>query len=454
MYACTSESAEGEMPFSADQFVDSVGLNVRLSYSDWPTATNWDYPDPDQNIKNLIAELGIRHLRDRIPHPDLQPVISFVSPHLASLYQDFGMKFIVGVDTRNDNGILDPTKVPAFIDWYATGAIASESGEKVLVREMIEAIEGPNEYDRHHNPKKREDNWASNLNAYQSEIYRAVQRSPKLASLPVVAPSLIHTEYCRSPLSSFEESADLGNLHAYPNYPYMRYPLGKLDWHLQRVTACTGDAPVWVTETGYATVKNDPEEISEKTAAKYTPRLLTEYFLTQKIKRTYIHEIARGSVDRWGLVAAKPNKGNANRNLQYDLRPKPAYYAVRSLLNLLSEAVWIPEQRRWEAPEVELRPARFSIEDANDSTHHLLLQKQDEHYFLLLWQEVESYTPDDGNYEVPPDPITVKLNSAYQILGLHEYNENFEYVRHSLNVNNKTVAINVPDRVTVLEFSK
>ena len=155
-------------PYAADAFVDSAGLNVRMSYPDWPTSTTWDNPDPQQNIRHLIADLGVRHLRDRIPHPELQAGISYVNPRLAQLYLDHGLKFIVGVDNRRE-GQLNPRQTPAFVDWYASGQITAEDGQQVRVRDMIEAVEGPNEYDRHHKPDEREPGWARNLNAYQKQ---------------------------------------------------------------------------------------------------------------------------------------------------------------------------------------------------------------------------------------------------------------------------------------------
>jgi len=444
------QSAAAEMPYSADKFVDSVGLNVRMSYADWPTSTHWSHPDPKQNSRQLIADLGVRHLRDRIPNPDLQSPISYVNPRLATLALDYGMTFIVGVDFRQEGG-LDGSKTSAMIDWYAKGDITSESGETIRVRDMIEGIEGPNEYDRHHNPDDREENWAANLNAYQDSIYKTVKAAPALSSLPVVAPSLIHTEYCRSALGAFADSADLGNLHPYPNYPYMRHPTATLNWHLERVGGCTGEQPIWATETGYFT-KNEPGEISERTAAKYTSRLLAEYFLTGRIARTFLHEIARNTVNGWGLIAAAPREGDSAGQPQFQLRPKPAYAAVKSLLDLLREAAWNADEQLWVSPEVDLKPVNVILNEAQPSTHHLLLQKSNGHYYLLIWQEVESYSPDGGNFDVALDDVTVELPTNARPMALYQYDDGFTYVKVPVDGASRAVQIDVPDSVVVLEF--
>ncbi|MGB3614915.1 MAG: hypothetical protein WBA10_14070 [Elainellaceae cyanobacterium] len=447
-----SQAAEPEVPYSADKFVDSVGLNVRMSYSDWPTSTNWKNPNPKQNSRQLIADLGIRHLRDRIPHPDLQSTISYVNPRLATLSLDHGMTFIAGVDFRKDD-VLDGSKTSAMVDWYANGEITSEQGKTINVRDMVEAIEGPNEYDRHHKPDEREDNWAANLESYQDTIYNAVRAVGALSSRPVIAPSLIHTEYCQSALGSFADSADLGNLHPYPNYPYMRHPTATLDWHLERVDGCTQEKPIWATETGYFTKKDAPSEISEETAAKYTSRLLAEYFLTQEIERTFLHEIVRDTVDGWGLVAAEPGENSINGQSQFQLRPKPAYTAVKSLLSLLKESSWNAEERLWRSPEVTLRPVNIAFEGKQSSTHHLLLQKSDDHYYLLLWQEVESYNPDDENFDVAPDELTVKLPFNARPAAVYQYDDMFAYAEAPLEQTVRAVQLSVPDSVMVLEFA-
>ena len=240
-------------------------------------------------------------------------------------------------------------------------------------------------------------------------------------------------------MESFEGSADVANLHPYPNYPYMRHPTATLGWHLDRVTSCSGDQPIWATETGYLT-QQEPDQISERTAAKYTPRLLTEYFLTGKIKRTYLHEIARDTVDGWGLVA-----------FDAGLRPKPAYRAVKSLLGLLGEATWSAEARQWRSPEVALEPVAIAFEGKQPTTHHLLLQKSDRRYYLLLWQEVESYNPERGNFDVEPDALTVRLPRGASSVAVHQYSEAFTYDTETLS--GQSVQLEVPDSVLVLEFS-
>lgn len=442
-----STPAALETPKSADAFVDSVGINVRMSYTNWPTATNWVNPNSSQNIRNLLVDLGIRHLRDRIPEPNVSPNITYVNPRLAVLYRDNGLRVLSGVDTRS-NSLLAPSQIGTYVNWYANGSITLD-GAQIPVRSILEATEGPNEYDYE---SQKDPNWANNLRSYQSQLYSQVKAKSTLAQLPVLMPSLIKTEYCSSPLGSLESSISFGNLHPYPNYPYMRNPGSTIGWHLNEVASCSGTKKVWTTETGYYTKTGSNSDINETTAAKYTPRLLTEYFKTGKISRTYLFQLVEGAVDGWGLIAAQPTSTTIDGWKQFSLRPKPSYQAVKSLLQLLKEASWSKTERRWVAPAVNLKAINLSFQGMNSTTHYLLLQKSNNHYYLLLWQEVESFNPTKGNFTVPVDNLTVVLPSGSRPVSLYKYNSQFTYSNYSLQGSSSTLTLDVPDSVAVLEF--
>ncbi|MBD2260562.1 hypothetical protein [Pseudanabaena sp. FACHB-2040] len=448
-YAAPTPAAT-ETPKSADAFVDSVGINTRLSYTDWPTASNWDNPDPAQNIRQLLVNTGIRHVRDRIPNPSLEPNITYVNPRLAQLYRDNGIRFLTGIDTRNNN-VLDTSKIQSYVDWFAKGTISLD-GQAIPVRSLLEATEGPNEYDMHHHQSSRDPNWSTNLRAYQAAIHQKVRASSVLASLPILMPSLVHTPYCGSPLGSLSNVSTYGNLHSYPNYPYMKPPSSNLGWHLDNVSDCVGTKKSWVTETGYFTRTGNNKELSEATAAKYTSRLIAEYFRSGKISRTYLYNLVTGGVDGWGLIAAQKTSTTVNGWQQYSLRPKPSYHAVKSLNKLLGEATWSKTEKRWNAPAVNLRAINLSFEGKDANTRHLLLQKSNNRYYLLLWQEVESFNPTQGNFTPSPDKVTVVLPAGSRPQALHKYNSQFTFGRHSLEGSSSRLSIDVPDSVTVLEF--
>lgn len=435
-------------PFSADAFVDSVGIVTHLGYTDTPYAQNWGKGDSSQDTRALLTELGIRHVRDGIPHPTLDASSAYTRPRAAQLYRDYGIRMITLPDSRT-NGILDPTKIDPYLEEYANGTIDLE-GENIPVRNVIEAIEGPNEYDNHNSQDKRDPDWVANLRNYQSELYRKVKGNSKLAQLPVIMPSLIYTKYCTDVLGSLQEMSDLGNLHPYPNYPYFQIPTGSLGWHLGHGKDCFGNKPVYVTEVGY---QSGGGGISDQTIAKYTSMLLPEYFLQPQIKRTYIYSLMDTLPDRdlWGLIHPERNGQTVNGYAQFTLTRKPSYYAVKGLLDLLGEGTWSKSQRKWVSPAVTLKPVEIALNGTQDSTHHLLLQKSTGDYYLLLWQQVEAFNPTAGNFEPPADDVNISLPSGYKFQALYQYDANFQLKGTALEGRNQ-VSVNVPDSVMVLQF--
>lgn len=448
--ASSLANAKSVTPFAADSFVDAVGINTHFSYSDTPYARNWEQSDPTQNIRSLLTELGIRHVRDRIPNSQLQPAIAYARPRLAELYRDFGMRFIAGVDTRKGK-ILDPSQMAPYLDEFANGSINLKGGN-IPIREMLEAVEGINEYDNHNHPSKRDPNWATNLKNYQSQLYRSVKANPLLAQLPVVMPSLVYTKYCTDKLGSLAGIIDLGNLHSYPNYPYFQRPSQNLSWHIGYGKKCYGNSSVYATETGY---QSGIDGISDRTIAKYTSRLLAEYFLSGQIKRTYLYELVDtlpSAGNLWGLIRPQKNGRKKDGFDQFTLTPKPSYYAVKSLLDLLREGEWMKTQRQWNAPAITLKPVKLSLQGEKGATHHLLLQKSTGDYFLLLWQEVESFNPKAGNFEPAVNEVKVSVAADYTLQDLYEYDEQFKYKRTSLANAGNQATIRVPDSVAVVHF--
>ncbi|MBD0269713.1 MAG: hypothetical protein ICV77_15640, partial [Cyanobacteria bacterium Co-bin8] len=119
---------------------------------------------------------------------------------------------------------------------------------------------------------------------------------------------------------------------------------------------------------------------------------------------------------------------------------------------LLGEATWSKTEKRWNAPAVNLRAINLSFEGKDANTRHLLLQKSNNRYYLLLWQEVESFNPTQGNFTPSPDKVTVVLPAGSRPQALHKYNSQFTFGRHSLEGSSSRLSIDVPDSVTVLEF--
>ena len=149
--------------------------------------------------------------------------------------------------------------------------------------------------------------------------------------------------------------------------------------------------PMAATETGYPTHKSGTSETAQ---GKYGPRLFCEYF-AHGVKRTFWYEF----VDEDEF----PDPGGDNPECHYgmirrDLSPKHAYTALKSLLTLLADPSAKPGFRPGTLSyTLDVRPVRgykeplsgiVSDYDRTQYVHHLLLQKGDGGFYLLLWHEI------------------------------------------------------------------
>ena len=139
---------------------------------------------------------------------------------------------------------------------------------------------------------------------------------------------------------------DWGNFHPYPgggnpfSFPAPYAGLKKYYWHgsfpsinldeypyaFNTYHPPYAPKPMASTETGYSTYSGGA---SERTHAKYIPRLYAEYFRLG-IKRAYVYEFIDEFKD--------PNKTNREANfgsLRRDTSAKPGYTALKSLIALL-----------------------------------------------------------------------------------------------------------------------
>ena len=171
------------------------------------------------------------------------------------------------------------------------------------------------------------------------------------------------------------EDLDEGNLHPYPagKIPSIVFPE-----QTDRAKSIFGNKQIVFTESGYHNALNDHTDqpaISEQAAAKYIPRLFLEDF-ARSIPRTYLYEFLDEAPDpglrnnqmHWGLVRA-------------DGTEKPAFHR--------NQATHRGTQRRFRAST--LINLQWSLSSAPPSVHHLLLQKSNGEFDLVLWQEIPSY---------------------------------------------------------------
>ncbi len=340
----------------ADTFVDSIGVNVHLSYYD--TAYN-NYAGI---IKPRLLEAGIRHIRDGCPSQN--------QTEFRNRLNDLGRAGVKSMLICSPN---------------TGGSMAEIVAALKKVAPSLEWIEGPSESDLT-GVSFRGLKFPDGTRAFQNELYAAVKGDPDLKKLPVVMTAVGDPEH--SPRLGRLESADYANTHCYAGGgpPGFRW-----NWYMDRCLANI-QRPIVASETGYHHAINHRDGhwirgVTERASGRYLPRLFAEYFVRGVI-RTYVYE----------FLDEKPRPDYSEANfgmLRLNGEPKPAYVAVKNLITLLRD------------PGADFSPGAlsFSINGDVEPVRHLLLQKRDGSFYLLLWINAVSYdTKSKQDVKFSPQP--------------------------------------------------
>ena len=422
-------------PYSANAFVESIGVNVHWGYTDRVYYS--EFPE----IKKRLAELGIRHVRDGTTVNEKPTVVKRIN----ELYEDLGVRttFITG---RRKGGYPNPLDVSLIGEEL-------QALKKNYPIGLIEALEGPNEYDISHNkdPDKGgvETDWVGKVKKYQQELHQRVEADPDLRDIPVIGPSFTSERAYRD-VGNLDESLDFVCIHPYKSW---RHPgtdgwggsYGSIGWNLEKQAAWqSADKPVQATECGYHNYQTKDGGVPETTQGKYVTRTFAEFF-RRGIARSFEYEL----IDQGPLAKAIEKKTDqlVYGLLRNDRSRKPAFYAVAELIDLLSD----PGNASFETTALDYR-----LDDTPEDVRELLLQKRDGTYYLLLWREVESYDYAEGQKkELSPDPrsVTVQFPNSIQRAQLYRQGLDGKMSDQPLTVENSTVTLNVYDRMQVIELS-
>jgi hypothetical protein len=386
--------------WSADAFVDSVGINVHLNYLDTPYA---NFPQ----VLQALQWLGVRHVRDGLIDTTWQ---GYYDRH-----NQLGRSGIKGIF------ITSPAQTSPLLLSYPG-----------KMSDSFEAYEGPNEYDQNSDP-----NWADKLTSFVERLDQTVKGNSVTSRFPVIGPSLTRqNSYLKlRGICSF----DFENLHSYfggrnPGTPgWGANGYGSISWNLSNVsTACTGK-PVIATETGYQTDLTLNQGIPEDVAARYVPRVFLEQWL-RGIQRTYLYEL----ID----LPPKGSPGDSGFGLlRSDLSFKPAYFALENLLHLLAD------------PGASFTGKQFTFVLTGDLSNvdHALFEKRNGIFYLAIWVEEPSYDP-DRKKTMPVLGRKVVLQTEHEAnIVSHRLDSSGAMRTASLGIG-RTHPVEVSDFVTVLEI--
>lgn len=402
---CISQEAlRGQAAYQADRFVDSIGINVHLHYDGTP------YRDDFESVKSRLLELGVRHVRDGLIDTTWQPYYE--------RHNSLGAAGIKGVFIAN------PTTSTEVLRSYPS-----------RVANSFEAYEAPNEYNDSGDP-----NWVGTLRNSMVQL-RSLHNDPQLTRFPIYGPSLT-AESAYSALGDVRALMDLGNLH---NYFEGRHPgtpgwgdngYGSIDWNLRLAVQYSDGKPTVTTETGYWNDTSQPGWVPQEVAGKYMPRVLLEQF-RKGIVRTYIYELT--DFDQAPHGGLRSSYGLLNR----DGSPKPAFTAVKNLLNVLGDP----------GPNFAPGTLDYSIVGGGPDIRHMVFQKRDGAFFLAVWLEQSGF--DVNTRRVVPvstQSTTLVLGGGLRLLTTYRWQDNGHITTTPGLTVEGSIPLDISDTLTIIEI--
>jgi len=358
-------------------------------------------------VSAALIKSGIRHIRDGSPQ-----------------YYEWGTRLAVLGEAGIHHGLgFDTTSTAAIM----TKALAEEAP-------YVDFVEPQNEYDSY---ADKDASWVSQLVAEQHLLYATVRANPAYNGITVIGPAM-RTQHNYAKLGNLTNVADVGNLH---NATCNQNPGTTTDIGIQANIAlvhASTSKPVWTTETGYSDNMNRTCGLPDDIIAKYDPRMVAERFMAGE-PRTYFYEFCDMPVDaEFGATGLLYATG----------QPKPQYTSLASMIAILADR----------GPSFEPTRVQYTLSGNVANVNHLLLQKRDGTYILMLWIEMPAwkslnYTNVGGNrIDVAPQAVTVSFPTRRSSASMYHYNDDQQLTLQSEPSNAATFSISVTDTISFFEF--
>lgn len=417
--ACATDSTEPEsvppdLPHtvvvarSADAFVQSIGLNLHISYFQSPYGTGWE-----TIVKPRLLALGVRHVRDAGTVSSNDGWMQMVYGRMNELAAA-GVKF---------NLILKPAE-------GSTSYSNTDHIDRLLqyARPALESFEGLNEHDL-----SGRSAWVTEVRTFQQAVWNKLKGNSATAGLPLFGPSAGNPRNAPS-MGDLSGYLEYGALHPYPGG--LR-PMEAVATHITNGRRVSGSRPMVVTESGYHTATSWSGEhppVSEAAMGRYVPRLFLDYF-NAGFAKSYLYELIDEGAsmssreDAFGLVKANGT-------------PKPAYTSLQNLIAVLSD------------PGPAFSPGSLSFALTGDTTNvrRLLLQKRNGRFYLVLWHDAYSYAVAGGSTPVPTSKV-VALTLARPASRIRSFATLTSSAVKTEWLNKASIGFTVPDSPLVLEIS-
>ena len=379
----------------ADSFVDSIGVNVHVSYLDR------SYAHFDQ-LKWRLREMGVRYVRD-------------------------------GASSKNHDALLK-LKILAHEGMRCDLLLPPEINDAVAVVKYMGAapvsLEGPNEPDG----GAHDSTFPAEAKRFYMALYNVIKSDTSTKDIPFLDSALAQPNENTAKFG--QEPCDIGNIHSYPG---TRLPDEGLDQDIAWANQISGGKPIMATETGFTTAVNGISGhpgVSEKAAAKLLPRVYLEDF-NRGIIRTFCYE----------FLDEGPDLDQSNSEFDFGLIrspnvPKPSFYAMKTLISLLSDS----------GAAVAPASMTYTINGDVSDLHQGALVKRDGREYLILCVNAMSYDQTaKRDIVVPEQQVTVTFAHPFKKAAI--YLPGRAATAQQTMENTQTLKLSVPDELMVVELT-
>ena len=413
-YAQTKQNLT-ETPVPADSLVDSMGVNIHMTYGDTAYANV-------SAVRTMLQTLGLRHVRDGGKYYPSSPAYNQYEFGAFGGLSSLGLGFDLILTYQSG---MDPDPMTE-ADLTALRSLASTNSV------TIDSLEGPNEIDI-----QGDKNWVSDARSFMQSVFSANSQTTGFPKVPVLGPTLAGTSNDWGLLGNLTAYENFGNIHPYAN---TQYPSYNFALNLANERNVSGSQTIYVTESGWSNAMKATDgspNVTEDVSGRYVGRLFLETLLW-KWPRTYVYELVDEKNDP-GLTNTQDHFGL----FRYDYSAKPAATVIENMVTLMSDKGYT------------FTPAAlsYSLTTPSSSVHHLLFQKHDGSYWLALWQEVSDWKGwnAQGSAITNPDvAVTLTLPGTASTIETYEP-LNSASPLESIS-NQQTVTLMVPDHPLLVKI--
>lgn len=432
---------------TAQGFADSIGVNTHFGY------LNELYCSQTATTINRLRTLGVRNIRESFrtaSELDARCPVNSSGPRVEET--------LIGLAAESSPGAGDSIKTQLVLNALHAGekdppdalaAIgdgqAADADDDLLDRARVlraagalRGLEGPNEYDTKEktlykgsefcdwqpswcagNPTLWSEYtypWRPKLRTVTEGMATQIAQADGLAGVPVTMASFArgfnwvrefsqgtseqkdsYRAYLRNDNGSAYDPTpfiDEGNLHYYFGESTPEATVA--EWAADAEGLTTAEQPFVATETGFNDLAGDDRSISREAAAIYLPRLLFA-LRNEGAEGIYLYQLldqVQGDTfeRKWGLVDAT-------------MTPKPAYHALRRLLQALKDPSGA--YTSGQAPQIQVSAGATPVQSS-------VLKRRNGAFDVAVWRPVSVF---DGSTDtnVSPAPVnaTVSFPSGY-----------------------------------------